>query len=124
MKKFIFINGKTAFTKQFENIEAAITYSHNHLDQSKEIVIREVDNNIQVVNESESIMILWTIQNLESLAQELEDDATYKIKGNRVSYDRSKFKHCLQIIEDFEVPEGVVTWKTLENNLNTHCLIK
>ena len=42
MKKFVIINGTEVIVKHFESIEAGIIYCENYLDQSKEIIIREI----------------------------------------------------------------------------------
>lgn len=44
MKTFAIINGKELFIRQFENKETAIEWAENHLDCSKEIILREINS--------------------------------------------------------------------------------
>lgn len=43
MKAFIIINGKSVFFKKFETLKEAKTYTENYMDNSKEIIVREVE---------------------------------------------------------------------------------
>tara|TARA_R110000803_G_scaffold16197_4_gene44446 strand:- start:126 stop:287 length:162 start_codon:yes stop_codon:yes gene_type:complete len=42
MKRFAIINGKDLLIRNFKNMEDAIEFCQNFLDQSQEIVVREI----------------------------------------------------------------------------------
>ena len=44
MNTYTIINGKELHTIQKESLADAVTYAQNHMDHSKEVIVRETNN--------------------------------------------------------------------------------
>ena len=52
MKTFIIINGKSVRTIYVENMEKAIAWAENYCDHSKEVIVREIETEIAIFQNS------------------------------------------------------------------------
>ena len=51
MKTYIILNGKNLFIRQYKTQEEAITFAQNYMDNSKPILVREINEiNININN--------------------------------------------------------------------------